>query len=157
MGGAGDGRSARAKSRRSDVGDSARGGDADDDAGDAATAAMSPSAVVGAGAGTASGGAGGGGARPPSPIDAVAPFSIADLPGASRLTEKEYSLCEYLSLSPLQYHQIKNTIVNISLMRGGVRQADAAQRLVHVEVAKIAGVYDFVISAGWAKKGEAPP
>ena len=45
--------------------------------------------------------------------------------------------------------------MNISLVRGGVRQADAAQRLLHVDVAKIAGVYDFVVSAGWARKGAA--
>jgi hypothetical protein len=43
--------------------------------------------------------------------------------------------------------------VNISLVRGSVRQADAAQRLPHVDVATIADVYDFVVCAGWARKG----
>ena len=103
------------------------------------------------------GGVGGGGGgresvRPVSPIDGVAPFSISDLPGASRLSPAEFSLCEMLALSPLQFQQIKQTIVNISLVRGHVTQGNVAQSLVHVDVAKIAGVYDFVISAGWANR-----
>jgi hypothetical protein len=93
-----------------------------------------------------------GGAPAPAPAPGAPPaFSVAGFPGAERLTQKEAALCEHLCLTPLQYQQIKATVVNIALVRGLVRPGDAEAQLVHVDAAKIGGVYDFVISAGWAK------
>ena len=77
-------------------------------------------------------------------------FCVVGMPGAENLSEKEKTLCEHLSLSPLQYQQIKSTVINISLVRGIVKKGDVAARLVHVDVAKIAGVYDLVVQAGYA-------
>ena len=79
-------------------------------------------------------------------------FVIADFPGANLLSEKEKSLCEALRLLPSQYQQIKATIVNIALARGYVKRSDAAGKLVHIDAVKIGGVYDFVVSCGWAAK-----
>jgi transcriptional adapter 2-alpha len=154
---AGAGRSARARARKGDEGGAVAG------AADAFLAggsgAGSPAPRAGSGAASSSAGAAASyhGARPASPIDGVAAFSIAELPGASRLAPAEYALCEALALSPLQFQQLKQTIVNISLVRGHVRQGDVAQRLLHVDVAKIAGVYDFVVSCGWARKEALAP
>jgi transcriptional adapter 2-alpha len=78
-----------------------------------------------------------------------APFIVAGLPGADLLSDKEKSLCEALRLLPSQYQQIKATVVNIALSRGYVKRSDAAGKLVHIDAAKIGGVYDFVVSAGW--------
>jgi transcriptional adapter 2-alpha len=79
-----------------------------------------------------------------------APFVVAGLPGANLLSDKEKSLCEALRLVPSQYQQIKATVVNIALARGYVKRSDAAGKLVHIDAAKIGGVYDFVVSCGWA-------
>ncbi len=96
------------------------------------------------------GGRGGGASPAPAPAPA-APFSVSGMPGAERLSAPERALCEHLQLSPLQYQQIKAVVVNISLVRGIVRRSDVEAKLVHVSVAKIAGVYDLVVQAGFAK------
>lgn len=92
-------------------------------------------------------------ASPPSSSSSKSSsFVIADFPGANLLSEKEKSLCEALRLLPSQYQQIKATIVNIALARGYVKRSDAAGKLVHIDAVKIGGVYDFVVSCGWAAK-----
>jgi hypothetical protein len=73
------------------------------------------------------------------------------MPGAERLSEAETALCEHLQLSPLQFAQIKAVVVNISLVRGIVKRSDVEAKLVHVDVAKIAGVYDLVVQAGFVR------
>ena len=77
-------------------------------------------------------------------------FTVVGMPGVERLNEKERSLCEHLRLSPLQFQQIKAVVVNISLVRGIVRKGDVAAKLVHVDAAKIGGVYDLVVQGGYA-------
>jgi hypothetical protein len=74
------------------------------------------------------------------------------MPGADRLSDSERSLCEHLVLSPLQYSQIKTAVINISLVRGAVKRGEVEKKLAHVEVAKVGGVFDFVITAGWARE-----
>jgi hypothetical protein len=77
-------------------------------------------------------------------------FSVNGLPGSERLTPDERALCEKMQLIPLQYQQIKATILNLAHVRSGVRKSEAAAKLPHVSQAKIGGVFDFVVSAGWA-------
>jgi len=67
-----------------------------------------------------------------------------------RLQPQERALCEHLRLQPAQYQQVKAAIVSLSLARGHVRRGEARDRLVHVEAAKVGGVFDFVVQAGWA-------
>lgn len=87
------------------------------------------------------------GAAPP-PQPKLPPFKVAQLPGADALTPDERALCEHLRLAPQQYAQIKASVVNVALVRGLVRRG---RDTVQVDVAKIAGVYDFVVTAGPAK------
>lgn len=100
----------------------------------------------GAGGAAASSSSGGAGAA----AAAAAPFTVVGLPGSERLNAEERGLCEHLRLIPLQYQQIKATILNLAHVRNGVRRAEAVAKLPHVDVSKIGGVYDFVVSAGWA-------
>jgi transcriptional adapter 2-alpha len=101
-------------------------------------------ADAGAGAGA------GAGASSSSSSSSSSTFSLEGMPGADRLSDKERALCEHLRLLPVQYQQVKATIVNISLVRGYVRRGDPAGKLVHIDAAKVGGVYDFVVSCGWA-------
>jgi hypothetical protein len=141
--GAAAGGSGADRRRRRDEGVAATAADSSASAAEGA-ADTAPAAPQAAAAAAAEGGGGGGGAIRPV-------FSIEGLPGAGRLSAKERSLCEYLALLPAQYLQIKATIINVSLVRGHVKRADAASSMIHVDVAKVNGVYDFVISAGWAR------
>jgi hypothetical protein len=69
------------------------------------------------------------------------------------LAPAEAALCEHLALLPYQYLQIKAALLNAALAKGLVEPAAVGAALLHVDVVKVRGVYNFCVRAGLLPSG----
>lgn len=78
--------------------------------------------------------------------------SLSKMPGYNLLTRKEAGLCRKLSLSPMEYQEIKTAIIQESLAQGLLDKeipASSRRSIVQIDVQRRGDVIDFMIRAGW--------
>jgi len=78
--------------------------------------------------------------------------SLSKMPGYNLLTAKEADLCRKLSLSPLEYQEIKTAIIQESLAQGLLDKetpSSSRRSIVQIDVQRRGDVIDFMIRAGW--------
>lgn len=81
----------------------------------------------------------------------AAPLDIMGLQGYDKLNEDERNLCSVVRLTPLDYLDYKNILINENSKTGFLRLADA-RRLIKIDVNKTRQLYDFLIKNGFANK-----
>lgn len=73
---------------------------------------------------------------------------LAAAPGYDLLCEPEQQLCQSLSIFPLSYMAMKDTLLKEHSARGSLSQKQARQ-LLPMDAGKLSKLYDFMLNMGW--------
>ena len=82
-----------------------------------------------------------------------APVNMTDQPFARCLEVREFELCCFLRLQPIQYYVSRETLVK-NYQRQGFYKKSAAQKMLRIDVNKTGRIYDFCIENRWLPRDE---
>lgn len=84
---------------------------------------------------------------------ASTPLDISCSPSASVLTSREFELCSFLRLQPLQYFECRRVLLN-NYAEIGFYKKSAAQKMLRMDVNKTGRLYDFFVAMNWLPSEE---
>lgn len=79
---------------------------------------------------------------------AATPLDITCSPNASILSDREFELCSFLRLQPLQYFECRRVLLN-NYAEMGFYKKSAAQKMLRIDVNKTGRLYDFFVAMNW--------
>jgi hypothetical protein len=82
-----------------------------------------------------------------------APVNMTDQPFSRCLEVREFELCCFLRLQPIQYYLSRETLVR-NYQRQGFYKKSAAQKMLRIDVNKTGRIYDFCIENRWLPRDE---
>ena len=82
-----------------------------------------------------------------------APVNMTDQPFALCLEVREFELCCFLRLQPIQYYLSRETLVK-NYQRQGFYKKSAAQKMLRIDVNKTGRIYDFCIENRWLPRDD---
>jgi hypothetical protein len=93
--------------------------------------------------------------------DFASEFANPSNQASEKLDQKELDLCKHLELTPKQFQQLKATMIHLARVKGMFEKDDIVNgastssssssmtsATLHVDVAKVGRVYDFIVSTG---------